>query len=144
MNSKIVSALRPWLVLALVCGGFSLHPDFLHTFWTRDYLPTIAQQAATNVILAVGLTFVILTGGIDLSVGSVLALCGVALGLSLKGGVPPFLALLMALPLGVLVAYLCFASCRARPQRSQNSAGFKRRMSARFLLCFWVIFSRVR
>ncbi len=105
MNSKIVSALRPWLVLVLVCGAFSLHPGFLHTFWTRDYLPTIAQQAATNVILAVGLTFVILTGGIDLSVGSVLALCGVALGLSLKGGVPPFLAMLMALPLGVGVAF---------------------------------------
>lgn len=105
MNSKIVSALRPWLVLALVCGAFSLHPDFLHTFWTRAYLPTIAQQAATNVILSVGLTFVILTGGIDLSVGSVLALCGVALGLSLKGGVPPFLAMLMALPLGICVAF---------------------------------------
>ena len=106
MNSKIASALRPWLVLALVCGGFSLHPGFLRTFWTLDYLPTIAQQAATNVILAVGLTFVILTGGIDLSVGSILALCGVALGLSLKGDVPPFLSALMALPLGVGVSIL--------------------------------------
>jgi ribose/xylose/arabinose/galactoside ABC-type transport system permease subunit len=121
MNSKLVSALRPWLVLALVCGGFSLHPDFLHAFWTRDYLPTIAQQAATNVILAVGLTFVILTGGIDLSVGSVLALCGVALGLSLKGDVPPFLTALMALPVGVLVAFLVM---RLAAQRAADDKKF--------------------
>jgi ribose/xylose/arabinose/galactoside ABC-type transport system permease subunit len=93
--------LRPWLVLAIVCAGFSLHPGFLHTFWTRDYLPTILQQASINIILATGMTFVILTGGIDLSVGSVLALCGVALALTAKSGPPPFLAAIMALPLGI-------------------------------------------
>jgi ribose/xylose/arabinose/galactoside ABC-type transport system permease subunit len=121
MNSKLVSALRPWLVLALVCGGFSLHPGFLRTFWTLDYLPTIAQQAATNVILAVGLTFVILTGGIDLSVGSVLALCGVALGLSLKGDVPPFLTVLMALPLGVVVGMIATKVIKAMRRDDANS-----------------------
>ena len=98
----LAGALRPWLILALVCGVFSLHPDFLRTFWTRDYLPNIVQQAGTNIILAVGLTFVILTGGIDLSVGSVMALCGVALGLTCKTGPPPFLAGAMAFPFGAL------------------------------------------
>ncbi len=107
--NQIARALRPWLMLVVVCALFSLHPAFLKTFWTLDYLPTIAQQAATNVILAVGLTFVILSGGIDLSVGSVLALCGVALGLTVKQGPPPFLAGFMALPLGVSLA-----SCAAR------------------------------
>lgn len=102
--SNLGTALRPWLILALVCGGFSLHPAFLHTFWTRDYLPNIVQQAATNIILAVGMTFVILTGGIDLSVGSVMALSGVALGLSLRSGPPGFLTATMALPLGAAVA----------------------------------------
>ncbi|MGC8667303.1 MAG: ABC transporter permease [Chthonomonadales bacterium] len=96
--------LRPWLGLILVCGGFSLHPGFLHTFWSVDYLPTILQQAATNIILAVGMTFVILTAGIDLSVGSVVALCGVTLGLTVKGGGPAFLGLLEAVPLGVAAA----------------------------------------
>lgn len=121
MNSKIISALRPWLVLALVCGGFSLHPGFLKTFWTAEYLPTIAQQAATNVILAVGLTFVILTGGIDLSVGSVLALCGVALGLSLKGNVPPFLTVLMALPFGVAVGMIATRGIKLVQRENDNS-----------------------
>jgi ribose/xylose/arabinose/galactoside ABC-type transport system permease subunit len=101
-TAVVAAALRPWLVLALVCGGFSLHPGFLHTFWTRDYLPTILQQASINIILATGMTFVILTGGIDLSVGSVLALCGIALGLTATTGPPPFLATIMALPIGVL------------------------------------------
>ncbi|MCS6859386.1 MAG: ABC transporter permease [Abditibacteriales bacterium] len=99
-------ALRPWLGLALVCAGFSLHPKFLRTFWTREYLPNVVQQSATNIILAVGMTFVILTGGIDLSVGSVMALCGVALGMTVKTGPPPFLACAMALPAGVLMAAL--------------------------------------
>lgn len=85
-----------------MCGGFSLSPRFLHTFWTRDYLPNILQQAATNIILAVGMTFVILTAGIDLSVGSVLALCGVALGLTVKQGPPAFLAFLMAVPVALV------------------------------------------
>src|SRR5438105_12215056 len=51
------------------------------------------------------MTFVILTGGIDLSVGSVLALCGVALGMTVQGGAPFFLHLAMAFPLGVLAAW---------------------------------------
>ncbi len=101
-RSQLAAALRPWLLLALVCGGFSLHPGFSRTFWTAEYLPNILQQAATNIILAVGMTFVILTGGIDLSVGSVMALCGVALGLTVKSGPPPFLAGFMAFPAGVL------------------------------------------
>ncbi len=110
----LARTLRPWLLLALVCGGFSLHPDFARTFWTREYLPNLLQQAATNVILATGLTFVILTGGIDLSVGSVMALCGVALGLTVTEGPPPFLALLMAVPFGAIAATLVgrVASCR--------------------------------
>jgi ribose/xylose/arabinose/galactoside ABC-type transport system permease subunit len=117
--------LRPWLILALVCGGFSLDPRFLHTFWTRDYLPSILQQAATNIILAVGLTFVILTGGIDLSVGSVMALCGVALGLMVKSGPPPFLADLISVPAGavcmILVARTCFRHHLSRGQAWASS-----------------------
>lgn len=102
----LAGALRPWLSLALVCAGFSLHSDFRHIFWTPAFLQTLLQQAAVNIIVAVGMTFVILTAGIDLSVGSVLALCGVALGLTVKTGPPPFLCYLMALPAGVAVGAL--------------------------------------
>src|SRR5207248_763674 len=75
-------------------------------FWTVEYLPNILQQAATNMIIAVGMTFVILTGGIDLSAGSVLALCGIALGMTVKSGPPAFLTYAIALPVGLLFAVL--------------------------------------
>ena len=117
------SALRPWLGLALVCAGFSLYPKFLHTFWTREYLPNVLQQSATNIILAVGMTFVILTGGIDLSVGSVMALCGVALGMTVKTGPPPFLACAMALPMGVLAAVLTSCILSRRGSVGQVASG---------------------
>lgn len=112
-GAAILRALRPWLIPALVCGGFSLHPNFARVFWTAEYLPNLLQQAATNIILACGLTFVILTGGIDLSVGSVMALCGVALGLSVTVGPPPFLAFLMALPFGVLAGWAVARALRS-------------------------------
>ena len=97
----LMAVLRPFFVLALVSIGFSLHPKFLSLFWTANNLPNIFEQAATTIILAVGMTFVILTGGIDLSVGSVLALCGITLGLTVKTGPPIILCLIMAFPLGV-------------------------------------------
>jgi ribose/xylose/arabinose/galactoside ABC-type transport system permease subunit len=96
---------RPWLTLALVCALFSLHAEFRSAFWQTSYLPTLLQQSARNIVLAVGMSFVILTGGIDLSVGSVLGLCGVALAMGLKGSLPRWLAFVVALPFAVLVSW---------------------------------------
>jgi ribose transport system permease protein len=58
----------PVLVLLLV--GFALASE---NFLTVQNLSIITQQASVNVVLAAGMTFVILTAGIDLSVGSILA-----------------------------------------------------------------------
>ena len=98
LPTRMLAAARPWLMLGVVCAVFSLDPRFRATFWTASYLPNILQQAATNIILAVGVTFVILTGGIDLSVGSVLALCGVAMGLAMHGELPLFLTYGLVFP----------------------------------------------
>lgn len=94
----LLGAARPFFALAVVAALFSLHPDFRHTFWSPDYLPNVMQQSARNIVLAVGLSFVILTGGIDLSVGSVMALSGVGAALALRGEVPLWMAYLIALP----------------------------------------------
>jgi ribose transport system permease protein len=75
-----------------------LSPDFL----TLSNLMNILNQVSLNGLVAVGMTFVILTGGIDLSVGSILALTGVLLAAMLKGGTPDFLAILAALALGTV------------------------------------------
>ena len=102
----ILAALRPYLILAVVCVLFSFWESFRQTFWTRDYLPNVLQQSARNIVLAVGMSFVILTSGIDLSVGAVLALAGVSLAMGLYGGFPQWLAFVAALPLAVGFGWL--------------------------------------
>jgi ribose transport system permease protein len=58
-------------VLLLLCLVFHLLSE--SRFFTGQNLGIVLQQAAVNTVLAAGMTFVILTGGIDLSVGSILA-----------------------------------------------------------------------
>jgi ribose transport system permease protein len=70
-------------------------------FMTVSNLLNIAEQTSINAIVAVGMTFVILSGGIDLSVGSIVALSGVVLGSALQGGQPIPVALLLALVVGL-------------------------------------------
>lgn len=97
-------------VLVLVCVVFELATD---RFLTARNLAIVAQQASINIVLATGMTFVILTGGIDLAVGSVLALSAVtavATSLTPAADLAIPLALLAGLALGVangsLVAFL--------------------------------------
>lgn len=61
------------LVFLVLCIALSLSSEFFLTWnnWTN-----IIRQTAINGILAIGVTYVILAGGIDLSVGSIMALCG--------------------------------------------------------------------
>ena len=72
-------------------------------FLTTDNLLNVMQQSAINAILGIGLTFVIISGGIDLSVGSILALCGlVTADLLVTGSSVP-----VAILGGVAVGLLC-------------------------------------
>src|SRR5258707_14170660 len=69
--------LRAVLVLILLLILFSaLTPSFL----TANNLSILAKHVAISALLAVGMTFVVLTGGIDLSVGSVAGLAGMVAG----------------------------------------------------------------
>ncbi|MGN4112667.1 ABC transporter permease subunit [Burkholderia gladioli] len=98
-------------VLVLLCLGFGLLTD---GFASWQNISIVAQQASINIVLAAGMTFVILTGGIDLSVGSVLAAAAVAslLGSNIAGwgwlGVPIALTvgLVFGLVNGSLIAFL--------------------------------------
>ena len=74
-----------------------LTPHFL----TVSNLLNVAQQTAINAIIAVGLTFVIISGGIDLSVGSLVAFSGVVLASLLQRSVPLPLAVLLCLATGL-------------------------------------------
>jgi erythritol transport system permease protein len=78
-----VLRLRAFIALAIVTLVFSLlSPEFL----TTGNLSILVKHVAINAILAIGMTFVILSGGIDLSVGSVVGFAGMVAGLLLSRG----------------------------------------------------------
>ncbi len=66
----------------------------------------VMEQTSINAIVAVGMTFVIISGGIDLSVGSLVALSGVVLASALKSGWPIPLALAAGLGVGAATGLL--------------------------------------
>lgn len=88
-------------LLVLVVVLWILTPYFL----TVSNLLNIAEQTAIIAIIAAGMTFVIITAGIDLSVGSVLAFSGVVMASLMQAGVPLPIALLA----GPLVGFGCGA-----------------------------------
>jgi ribose transport system permease protein len=71
-------------------------------FLTISNLINIAEQTSIIAVVAAGMTFVIITAGIDLSVGSVLAFSGVVMASSLAAGRPTLLSLIIGLAVGVL------------------------------------------
>lgn len=107
----LIRALGMLPVLILLAVGFELLTD---RFMTVNNLSIVTQQASINVVLAAGMTFVILTGGIDLSVGSILATAamGAVIASLWPGlgwlGVPigMGLGLFFGLVNGMLVAYV--------------------------------------
>ena len=72
-------------------------------FFGVQNLVNVARQAAITGIVAVGMTYVILTSGIDLSVGSILAFCGIMFALLIKAGAPIPVGMLVAIGVGILI-----------------------------------------
>lgn len=78
-----------------------LNPRFL----THANILNVLRQTSINSIIAIGMTLVILTGGIDLSVGSILAFCGAVMASLLNAGHNPILALIVTLALGLVFGF---------------------------------------
>ncbi|WP_025157887.1 ABC transporter permease [Leifsonia aquatica] len=85
------------LVLLIVLGTV-LSPSFLQA----GNLLSVGQQVSQIGIMAIGATFVIINGEIDLSVGSIYALAAIATGMAIAGGVAWPLAILIGLAVGVV------------------------------------------
>ncbi len=96
----LIQKLGPLFGLLLIVVIISImSPSFL----TANNIFNVLRQVSISALIAFGMTFVILTGGIDLSVGSTLALTGaVAAGL-LSSGVDPIIAMAVALILGLIL-----------------------------------------
>lgn len=98
------------LILLIVIFSFSSP-----IFFTANNLFNISRQVSVISVLAIAMTFVIVSGGIDLSVGSVLAVSGIATATALKDfGLPIFISILIGILTGcvtgicngLLVSYL--------------------------------------
>lgn len=87
------------VVFAVLFVFFSLQAD---AFLTTNNLVNVLRQVAPTVVVAMGMTFVITTGSIDLSVGSIVGLTAAGLGLMAKTG-DPLLALVLTLAIGAAI-----------------------------------------
>jgi ribose transport system permease protein len=87
-------------VLILLAIFFQVTTD---RFFSFQNISIVAQQAAINIVLAAGMTFVILTGGIDLSVGSILA--GSAMAAIIASNIPDWGMLGIPAALGMGLAF---------------------------------------
>ena len=82
-----------WLLLGLSTNSF----------WTSNNISNLLRQGAMTAILAVGQTFVIITAGIDLSVGAVVGFSSVTIAWLMAHGVPLWPAIAITLLIGVLI-----------------------------------------
>lgn len=99
-SSKSFFCLLSILFLVLVASVMS------PSFRTLDNFATIIRQSSTLIVLSTGLTAVLLTGGIDLSVGSTAAFAGCLCAQLLKMGVPAGLIFPVGLGVGLVIGLL--------------------------------------
>jgi simple sugar transport system permease protein len=92
--------------LALFVGMFGAGSFRYEGFGDPQVLLSLLIDNAFLIVLAVGMTFVILTGGIDLSVGSVVALSTMIAAKTLQLGWPPYLSIVAVLATGTLLGLL--------------------------------------
>jgi len=94
----------PIFLVALIVVFAALQPNFLHPL----NLMNVLRQVSISGLVAIGMTFVILTAGIDLSVGSLVALCGLVAAYVAKGGLESRFAVGQAADSGnpVILAFL--------------------------------------
>lgn len=92
------------IALFALCLILSINPITKDTFLTSRNIFNILRQISSNLFLACGMTMVIILGGIDLSVGSVIALSGcIAAGGVVRYNLPIFAALILGILVGLVV-----------------------------------------
>ncbi|QCJ00375.1 ABC transporter permease [Agrobacterium larrymoorei] len=101
LHSPLALPLAGLIVVSILMGLAS------DNFFSLNNIMNVLRQVSVVGILAVGMTFVILTGGIDLSVGAVMALVGtLSAGLMVNYGVPASLSLVIGLFIGLGIGLL--------------------------------------
>ena len=101
-------------LVIFACIVAVLNPNFL----SAGNILNVLRQVSVNFVLAIGMTFVIISGGIDLSVGSLLAFTGAIFARSLEGGQHFVLAILIVLLSGAfagMASGALISYCRLQP-----------------------------
>lgn len=99
----LVSSVSKYIILIAIVAEAIVFAFLAPQFLSVDNLINVALSIAITGILAVGMTFVILTGGIDLSIGSVLAVAGIVAAIAAKslGGAGVVVAIAAAIAVGM-------------------------------------------
>jgi ribose transport system permease protein len=101
---NVIDKYKRELVVLLATLGMAVFFTILNpAFFTWRTFLTVLQQMVLNGILAVGMMFAIITGGIDLSIGCTFAITGIGVATLTVNGVNPFLAILFGLAIGVVL-----------------------------------------
>ncbi len=94
---------KPLIILIAASAVMSLiNPRFA----TAGNITTVLRQTSINAVIAAGMTFAILTGGIDLSVGSVLGFCGAIAAYMISSGTNVALTLIAVILIGTFIGYI--------------------------------------
>jgi len=91
-----------WVLVGIVVIASIIQPDFLKI----TNLINVIRQISINGIVAVGMTFILLTGGIDLSVGATMGVVAVSVAMMFQKGVNPVLAIIIGLGIGALIGFV--------------------------------------
>ena len=98
---KVRNMMQRFIAVAALIALFIVFSLVTDRFFTIQNILTIALQTSTLAFMGIGVTYVIITGGIDLSIGSVVALSGVVAGLAVRAGMPVLIGFLLALLAGI-------------------------------------------
>jgi ribose transport system permease protein len=101
---KVLAKLGPLLALIILVVILTLLSD---KFFTMDNLMNIASQSSINALLGIGMLLAILTAGIDLSVGAILAVSIMFMGIvTVKMGMNPIVGIIVCLGVGTLFGWI--------------------------------------
>jgi len=103
---KITGLLGPFIGLVLVITLFSLMPEISDRFLRLGNIKNVATQSVIVALCALGMTLIIVSGGIDLSAASNLAMSCVLVAFAINAGLTPLLAALVGVATGGLVGFL--------------------------------------
>jgi len=103
INARLIQRLLPFLSLTILFVALSIASPY---FLTANNLASVARQTAVFNTMALGMTIVIVAGGIDLSVGSILGLSGLVGTMALEAGYPIIVGVLVGIAVGTACGFL--------------------------------------